>query len=213
MKKRKFSCALFYCGKLPQFTFEKSSRCSCPAFISSIPMAFAFFGDFLSLCFSMPKGFSPFWVFMLLFASLCPKVFSLLGIHAAFCFSMPKSFLSFWYSYYFCFSIPKSFLSFGYLYCFLLLYAQRFSLFWVFILLFASLCPKFFLALGIYLTFVSGMPKHLYSSAYNGCFSFHRTVSLSFYTMASALTPPRSPALLCDAAPVRAATGPVSYPQ
>ncbi len=124
------------------------------------------------------QGFSLFWVSIRLFAFLYPKVFSLLGIHTPFSFS-----------------IPKGFLSSGYPYAFLLFYTQRFSLFWISIRLFLSLYPKFFLALGIYLAFVSGMPKLLYSSAYNGYFPFHRTVSLSFYAMASALTPPQFPAL------------------
>lgn len=105
------------------------------------------------------------------------------------------------HAYAFCllrvFSQPLSplFSPLGYPYAFLPLYTQGFSLFWVSIRLFLSLYPKFFLALGIYLAFVSGMPKLLYSSAYNGYFPFHRTVSLSFYAMASALTPPQFPAL------------------
>ena len=164
------------------------------------------------------------------FLFLIPKVFLRFGHSYCFCLSIPKVFLRSGYSYCFCLSIPKVFLRSGYPYGFLLLYTQAFSPFWVFIRLFASLYPsifsvlgihaaflslypKFFLALGIYLTFVSSIPKHLYSSAYNRCFSLHRTVSLSFYAMTSALTPPRSPALICDAAPVRAVTGPVSYPQ
>ena len=105
------------------------------------------------------------------------------------------------HAYAFCllrvFSQPLSplFSPLGYPYAFLPLYTQGFSLSWVSIRLFLSLYPKFFLALGIYLAFVSGMPKLLYSSAYNGYFPFHRTVSLSFYAMASALTPPQFPAL------------------
>ena len=112
------------------------------------------------------------------FPNPCLPYFLHLGIHTPFCFF-----------------IPKGFLSSGYSYAFLLLYTQGFSLSWVSIRLFLSLYPKFFLALGIYLAFVSGMPKLLYSSAYNGYFPFHRTVSLSFYAMASALTPPQFPAL------------------
>lgn len=114
------------------------------------------------------------------------------------------------HAYAFCllrvFSQPLSplFSPLGYPYAFLPLYTQGFSLFWVSIRLFASLYPRFFSLLGIHTPFSFSIPKVfscpgyiklLYSSAYNGYFPFHRTVSLSFYAMASALTPPQFPAL------------------
>ena len=173
------------CGWLQQYTFEKSSRCSCPAFISPIPKPFALSGYFLNLCLpytqshfsawvyslissSLYLSFSLFWVFLLLLLSIYPKIFLSMGILIAFCFS-----------------IPKDFSFHGYSYCFCFLYTQRFSLPWVFLLLFASLYPKLFFSLGIYLTFVSDIPKLLYSSEYNRCFSFHRTSFMSSITQPS----------------------------
>ena len=173
------------CGGLRQYTFEKHSRCSCPAYISPIPKVFALSGYFLNLCLpytqshfsawvysliSLPytQGFSLFWVFLLHFASLYPKIFLSLGTLNAFFFSIPKGYL---------FS--------GYSYCFLLLYTQRFFFLWVFLLHFASLYPKVISSMGIYLTFVSDIPKLLYSSEYNKCFSFHRTSFMSSITQPS----------------------------
>ena len=118
-------------------------------------------------------------------SSLYPRFFSVLGILTAFTFYIPKDFSFHGYSYCFCFSIPKDFSFHGYSYCFCFLYTQRFSLPWVFLLLFASLYPKLFFSLGIYLTFVSDIPKLLYSSEYNRCFSFHRTSFMSSITQPS----------------------------
>lgn len=144
----------FCCGRLQQYTFEKSSRCSCPAFISPIPKPFALSGYFLNLCLPYTQSHFSAWVY-----SLIPLPY--------------------------CFSIPKDFSFHGYSYCFCFLYTQRFSLPWVFLLLFASLYPKLFFSLGIYLTFVSDIPKLLYSSEYNRCFSFHRTSFMSSITQPS----------------------------
>lgn len=85
----------------------------------------------------------------------------------------------------FCFSIPKVVSFSGYSYCFLLLYTQRFFFLWVLLMLFSSLYPKVISSMGIYLTFVSDIPKLLYSSEYNKCFSFHRTSFMSSITQPS----------------------------
>ena len=126
---------LFYCRKLPQFTFEKSSQCSCPAFISAMPMPFAFFGDFLSLCLPYTQSHFSTWVYSLIFSSLYPRFFSVLGIHTVFASLYPKFFsvlgihtvfASLYPKFFsvlgihtaFCFSIPKHFLRSGYSCCF-----------------------------------------------------------------------------------------------
>ena len=172
-------------GELRQYTFEKRSRCSCPAYISPIPKDFSFSGYFLNLCLPYTQSHFSAWVYSLIFSSLYPRFFSVLGILTAFASLYPKISLSLGTLNAFCFSIPKVVSFSGYSYCFLLLYTQRFFFLWVLLMLFSSLYPKVISSMGIYLTFVSDIPKLLYSSEYNKCFSFHRTSFMSSITQPS----------------------------
>lgn len=134
---------------------------------------------------SYTQGFCPLWVYSQPLSPLYPITFLRLGIQSNFSSLYPRFFSVLGILNAFCFSIPKSFLFSGYSYCFLLLYTQSCFFLWVFLLLFASLCPKVISSMGIYLTFVSDIPKLLYSSEYNKCFSFHRTSFMSSITQPS----------------------------
>lgn len=128
---------------------------------------------------SYTQAFCPLWVFSQPLSPLYPITFLRLGIQSNSSSLYPRFFSVLGILTAFTFYIPKDFSFHGYSYCFCFLYTQRFSLPWVFLLLFASLYPKLFFSLGIYLTFVSDIPKLLYSSEYNRCFSFHRTSFMS----------------------------------
>ena len=134
---------------------------------------------------SYPQAFCPLWVFSQPLSPLYPITFLRLGIQSNSSSLYPRFFSVLGILTAFTFYIPKDFSFHGYSYCFCFLYTQRFSLPWVFLLLFASLYPKLFFSLGIYLTFVSDIPKLLYSSEYNRCFSFHRTSFMSSITQPS----------------------------
>ncbi len=134
---------------------------------------------------SYTQAFCPLWVFSQPLSPLYPITFLRLGIQSNSSSLYPRFFSVLGILTAFTFYIPKDFSFHGYSYCFCFLYTQRFSLPWVFLLLFASLYPKLFFSLGIYLTFVSDIPKLLYSSEYNRCFSFHRTSFMSSITQPS----------------------------
>lgn len=134
---------------------------------------------------SYTQAFCPLWVFSQPLSPLYPITFLRLGIQSNSSSLYPRFFSVLGILTAFTFYIPKDFSFHGYSYRFCFLYTQRFSLPWVFLLLFASLYPKLFFSLGIYLTFVSDIPKLLYSSEYNRCFSFHRTSFMSSITQPS----------------------------
>ena len=134
---------------------------------------------------SYTQAFCPLWVFSQPLSPLYPITFLRLGIQSNSSSLYPRFFSVLGILTAFTFYIPKDFSFHGYSYCFCFLYTQRFSLPWVFLLLFASLYPKLFFSLGIYPTFVSDIPKLLYSSEYNRCFSFHLTSFMSSITQPS----------------------------
>ena len=153
----------FCCEWLQQYTFEKSSRCSCPAFISPIPKPFALSGYFLNLCLPYTQSHFSAWVYSLISSSLYPRFFSVLGILTAFTFY-----------------IPKDFSFHGYSYCFLLLYTQRFFFPWVFLLLLLSLYPKIFSSMGILTAFCFSIPKVVFFSGYISDFCVRYTQTSIF---------------------------------
>ena len=150
-----FSCALFCCGRLLQYIFEKSSRCSCPAFISPIPKVFALSGYFLNLL-----------------SALYPITFLYLGIQSNLLFLIPKIFLCSGYSY-FIFLLYTQRLSLLWVFLLhLLLYTQRFFFLWVLLMHFSSLYPKMFLSLGTLNAFCFSIPKDFSFSGYSYCICF-----------------------------------------
>ena len=111
-------------GELRQYTFEKRSRCSCPAYISPIPKDFSFSGYFLNLCLPYTQSHFSAWVYSLIFSSLYPRFFSVLGILTAFASLYPKISLSLGTLNAFFFSIPKGYLFHGYISDFCIRYTQ-----------------------------------------------------------------------------------------
>ena len=151
------------CGWLQQYTFEKSSRCSCPAFISPIPKPFALSGYFLNLCLPYTQSHFSAWVY-----SLIPLPYT-------------QGFSLFWvFLLLFTFYIPKDFSFHGYSYCFLLLYTQRFFFPWVFLLLLLSLYPKIFSSMGILTAFCFSIPKVVFFSGYMSDFCVRYTQTSIF---------------------------------